>query len=433
MTTLSQCIACAWEIENHTRVDETLSNVSWGVRIGVTEASIRRHRMNHGDYEPGLDDEDDVEAALNSAKAEVGPEGGSFEDVRTREPLNDWAPIFEQFDLDPEKFEIIDDTVRMSTWQQSKRLENGERDVVKLFSYRAQFRRISHEKEAEFTSVLERIRGFSFQPAEKAYAPESFILSPSDLQMGKVDMNGTSVDTIARALESFGKAAEFVREFRPAEVCIVDAGDPIENIFNTPVQLGTNDLSLDQQIELAHHVFLTGIEMLAPLVPSLRFAAVASNHGAVRIGPKQQAGHAHADYGLAIARMMKRALKLNPAAFGHVTVQVPEPHMESLAFTTSGADIGVVHGHPASGPDKIGDWWKGQALGNMPTANSRILIAGHWHSLRHYQAGDGRHVFVCPSSDNGSGWFTNLKGDSGKAGMLSFTTRDNEWDLLRVL
>jgi len=36
---------------------------------------------------------------------------------------------------------VVDDTVRMSKWQQSKRTESGDRDVVWLYSYRARFAR----------------------------------------------------------------------------------------------------------------------------------------------------------------------------------------------------------------------------------------------------------------------------------------------------
>lgn len=73
---------------------------------------------------------------------EVGADGGEFTDIRTSEPLTDWSGVFRQFNLDPELFEIVDDTVRMSSWQQSKRTDSGDRDVVTLYSYRARFRRL---------------------------------------------------------------------------------------------------------------------------------------------------------------------------------------------------------------------------------------------------------------------------------------------------
>ncbi|MGO2150809.1 MAG: hypothetical protein ACTH32_06365 [Microbacterium gubbeenense] len=372
-----------------------------------------------------------------SGNVTVDADGGEFSELQTAERITDWARIFEHFDLDPESFEIIDDTVRMSMWQQSARAASGDRDIVNLYSYRAAFRRIKHEEEAEFASIIERIKGaVAAEPRKVALRTDGAftqVVVPADLQAGKTDWLGGSEELTAQALASFQRAAEFAREHKPAEICILDPGDAIENMFNTPSQPATNDLSIDRQVELVLHIFLTGIEMLAPLAPIVRFAAVSSNHGAVRSSLKNQAADAHADYGLAIARMMRRALELNQEAFGHVTVQTPEPFMESLSLETSGTTIGLVHGHQASGPDKIGEWWKGQSLGGMPTADARILVAGHWHSTRYYQVGDSRHVFVSPSSDRGSSWFTNLKGDSSTSGMLMFTTRDGEWDHLRVI
>jgi len=380
------------------------------------------------------------EIAANEPKTEklgriedFNPElGGTFVDIPATETISDWSDVFRQFKLDPEAFEIVGDTVRMSSWQQSKRTEDGDRDTITLYSYRGSFRRRTTDPKV-FASILDRIKGFSFQPSEKARNPESLIVMPTDLQVGKVDWNGGSDETTEQALESFANVAEFAKEFRPAEICMVDAGDAIENIYSTSAQLGTNDRDLPAQVEIAHHIFLTGLEILSPHAPSVRYAAVSSNHGQQRLGPKSPAGDAHADYGLGIAKMIRRGLQLNPAAFRHVTVQTPEPYMESLYFETSGSHIGVVHGHQASGADKLGEWWKGQSHGNMPVSKARILLAGHWHSLRYYQSGDSRHVFVGPASDRGSSWFTNLRGESSQSGMLTFTTSNNAWDNLRVL
>jgi hypothetical protein len=277
------------------------------------------------------------------------------------------------------------------------------------------------------------VRSFTYIPTPVAFNAESAVIMPADLQIGKVDISGGSKESTEQALHSFHEFAAFVKEFRPQEICMVDAGDPIENIYNTGSQLGTNDLDLPHQIEAASHVFLEGIKLLAPLAPKLRYAAVTSNHGAHRLGPKAQGGDAHADYGIVIAKMIRNALTLNEASFGHVSVQIPEPYMESLYFQTSGSDIGVVHSHQAGNVDKIGTWWAGQTHGNMPVAKARILLAGHWHSLRVQQSGDGRWIMVGPSSDRGSAWFTNLRGEQSQSGMLSFTTVDNAWTNLKIL
>lgn len=280
---------------------------------------------------------------------------------------------------------------------------------------------------------LDRIRSFTYKPTKHTTRDESLVIVPTDLQLGKVDWNGGTDDTLAQVLTSFHRAAEIAQDERPAEIVIVDAGDIIENIYSTSSQLATNDIDLPRQVSKAMEVMLEGIKILAPHAPTIRYAAVSSNHGAHRLGPKAPAGDVHADYGIAIARILATSLRLNEAAFGHVTVQIPDPYMESLAFETSGTSIGVVHGHQAGNADKIGDWWKGQTHGRMPTADARILIAGHFHSLRVQQSGDARWIMVGPASDRGSSWFTNLKGEQSESGMLSFLTSGNTWRELRII
>lgn len=395
----------------------------WGV--GKSTVNDWRKKLEAKD---GLPTQEKVAAIKAEAEAlSFSQEGnnGRLSTGTLAEPLDDLSndDILRQFGRDPKKHKIVG-TLGERHWWMNEKWNHW---------YAFKTEKITDEAEADFRSVLDRIRNFTYIPAPKAANPETLVIVPADLQVGKVDWNGGTNETVAQALESFARIAEFAAEFKPAEICIVDAGDPIENIYNTSAQLGTNDRDLPAQLEVAHNIFLSGVEMLAPYAPKIHYAAVSSNHGAQRLGPKAPAGDAHADYGLGIARMIRRALKLNPAAFAHVTVQTPEPYMESLYFQTSGSDIGVVHGHQAGSADKIGEWWKGQSHGNMPVAKARILIAGHFHSLRYYQSGDSRHVFVGPASDRGSSWFTNLKGESSQSGMLTFTTANNEWDNLRVV
>lgn len=284
------------------------------------------------------------------------------------------------------------------------------------------------------TELIERITSFRAESSmSRRRLRKSLVVVPTDLQLGKTDWNGGTRDTLEQVLASFYKAADLARETKPAEIVMVDAGDVIENIYSTSSQLATNDTDLPHQVERAMHIMLTGIQLLAPLAPSFKYVAVSSNHGAHRIGQKAPAGDVHADYGIVIAKMLGRALELNPATFSHVQVITPDPYMESLAFETSGSTVGVVHGHQAGSAEKLGEWWKGQSHGHMPTADARILIAGHWHSLRVQQSGNARWILVGPASDRGSSWFTNARGESSESGMLAFFTADNTWSDLQIL
>ena len=82
----------------------------------------------------------------------VGPDGGEFQTGELTRPIqlaSDWHDILKGFGLDPDEFFVVDDTVRMSKWQQSKRTESGDRDVVWLYSYPVSYTHLrAHETDS---------------------------------------------------------------------------------------------------------------------------------------------------------------------------------------------------------------------------------------------------------------------------------------------
>lgn len=397
-----------------------LSNVAIASKVGCSEYTVRAARKRLG---IAASTATHAKADAGMGESETHRPDGSSDYVLTGERAwgyNDFCEFIRSKGQDPDEVTF--------TWGVTTNPSGGFWN--KLNNVRPK----SAGAQIDVAAIEQRCR--DYRPAitlKGEAAPKSLIVVPTDLQLGKVDWNGGAQDTLDQVLQSFTKAAQLAITERPQEIVIVDAGDVIENIYSTSSQLGTNDLDLPHQVEAAMHIMLTGIEMLAPLSPSLKYVAVSSNHGAHRIGPKSPAGDVHADYGIVVAKMLGRALKLNPAAYGHVEVITPDPYMESVAFTTSSSRIGVVHGHQAGSADKLGEWWKGQSHGNMPTGEARILIAGHWHSLRVQQSGDARWILVGPASDRGSSWFTNTRGEQSQSGMLTFLTCDNTWEQLQIL
>ena len=399
-----------------------MSNVQIGNQVGCSEHTVRmaRKRLDAGvsKANPGPKTE-----PTNVGESETHRPDGSSDYVLTSERAwgyEDFRGFIKSKGQDPDEVTF--------TWGVTTNPSGGYWN--KLNNVRPK----TNAQVIDVTAIEQRCRDYRPTITLKGEtSPKSLIIVATDFQLGKVDWNGGTADTLEQVLASFTRAAEQAVTERPQEIVIADAGDVIENIYSTSSQLGTNDLDLPHQVEAAMHVMLTGIEILAPLAPSLKYVAVSSNHGAHRIGPKSPAGDVHADYGLIVAKMIGRALALNPEAFGHVEVITPAPYMESVAFTTSGSHIGVVHGHQAGSADKLGDWWKGQSHGRMPTADARILISGHWHSLRVQQSGDARWILVGPASDRGSSWFTNSRGESSQSGMLTFLTSGNEWTDLKIV
>ena len=128
------------------------------------------------------------------ASVEVGQDGGEFQTGEMTAPISlatDWDAVLESFGLDPTVFYVVDDTVRMSRWQQSKRLENGERDLVWLYSYRAKFaRRIPVGQQADIDELCKTV--MKWKPAKPVTGGDgTFLVCLSDWQLGKGEGGGT--------------------------------------------------------------------------------------------------------------------------------------------------------------------------------------------------------------------------------------------------
>lgn len=287
--------------------------------------------------------------------------------------------------------------------------------------------------ESDIDELLANIE--TYKPKRTDWSKSSggaFIICPSDLQAGKGDYGLDHHDLTERVMQSWAKAEAFCREYQPSEILIAELGDSVENINSTSSQRGTNTLALTEQIRLARRLLLEGIKTLAPLSPKLTYAAVPSNHGSVRIGPKSPENHVLDDYGIEIAEQLRDVVK-HSTALSNVDVIVPELPHESLCLRVAGTAIGMSHGHLANSADGLSKFWQGQSHGRLPLSEADIALFGHFHSLRVQQSGDARWLMVSPASDNGSSWFTNKTGESSRSGMLTFTAQDGAWENLRIM
>lgn len=417
---IPSCKTCAWETENGT-IDLSQTVTEMSALVGVDRASIYRH-LAHKDVV--LEQPIQVAATYSWELGDKDFEGNS----PTREKpatSNDVENFLRERGLNPDEWDY---TFRFSEWEQSSKTAG----LTTLHAFRVAGKRKQVKNEQKWEQAyIDRIAAFKPVKIDSTASQESLVIVPTDFQIGKVDVDGGTFETIDSVMNSFHRIAEYAKQHKPREICIIEAGDIIENIYNVSSQLGTNDLGLPHQVALAYELMLTGIQLLAPLAPSIKYITVPSNHGTHRLGPKSPAGAVHDDWGVMLGHILKTSVKLSPG-LDHVEVIMPAPFIESVAFETSGSSIGVVHGHQASSPDRIGEWWAKQTHGNMPVAPARILVAGHWHSMRVQQSGDARWVFVGPTSDRGSSWYTNKTGEKSTTGMLGFKTNNNTWSDIQI-
>lgn len=291
---------------------------------------------------------------------------------------------------------------------------------------------------SEDTTAYEDLKGAFDKPAKlkKAGAKGvTRVINLADLQLGKVDFDLDHSDSLARVRASIAQIKAIVEVELPEEIILPELGDLIEGFSNTVAQAQTNSIDLTTQIRVSRRLLAEIINDFAPLCKKLHFVSIPSNHACVRngIGRGNSAATSHNDWGLEISHQLEDILK-DREGFEHVEFHRPPVGEESVVLRSevSNTTFGFVHGHQKNKPQMLGDWFQGQSHGRRNNMqNVDILLTGHFHSLNVYQSG-GRWVIVCPTSDNGSSWFTNLTGEHSVAGILSFTAADGMWSNLNI-
>jgi len=324
-------------------------------------------------------------------------------------------------------FEVADDTVRMSKWQSSKRLDNGDRDVIWLYSYKARFRRRTQPVLADSELDAMRKQVAKWKPTIRKQVlsdqiPSTFVVCLADLQLGKSAGGGVD-ETVKRVLKGFAATVERVIELRKMGrniegICVANMGDIIEGCQGQyESQLHTVELNMRQQLLLALDLFCKGIVTFAQLSEKVEVISLLSNHGEwQRRGGKSITGDSDNADGF-IADATQRILQDNPAT-SHIKWSIPHDEM-SVMSVLSGVAVAFTHGHKMTG--KPFEFLRGQSLrllyeeGKAPD----LWVSGHFHHLNITDFGAFTHL-QCPSNDGGSKYFTDTTGKWSTAGTLSF-------------
>jgi hypothetical protein len=373
---------------------------------------------------------EDVVGQSSKPFAEIGLDGGEISTGVLTAPLTDWTSILLSFGLDPNVFEVSDDKVRMSKWQSSKRLENGNRDLVWLYSYKATFTRRKAPKitDSDVDEIRKSIRKFKTNSVKTSLeAPSTFVVLWSDWQLGK---SSTGVKgTTQRILNSFDKTAIRIKELQKAgrnieQIAFVNLGDPIECVSgHYASQNFSVELTMRQQLLLALDLYTLGINTLSPLVPKRKFISTLSNHGE---WTRNGSGKAQTTDSDSADGFLSDALQRIMDGYDLIDDwHIPHDEM-TTQVNLSGVECAFTHGHKITG--KEFEWLRGQTLRLLKDNGSepQLWFQGHKH---HFLATDfGPFTrFQAPSMDtdgehssNGSKWFTDMSGQwSSSPGTLT--------------
>ena len=259
----------------------------------------------------------------------------------------------------------------------------------------------------------------------------------ADPQAGKVASLGGTRELAERYAETLTLLEGHIKDLAkvgraPTEAAWLDGGDCVESFENVESQKQTNDLTFTQQVRVHRRLSMEGLRFLAARFPKITAATCGSNHARGRRGKDVMAGPGD-DWGLEVLSQVQDAFALNEESYGHVQFAYPPAYRDTVCVDVAGLPVGLAHGHQVNKPEMIHTWWKGQAFGNQPVTQARVLVTGHFHHLAAKEVGDGRLWVMAPTMDNGSDWYTMRSGEVSLPGMLVFSVTKDGWDDLRVL
>lgn len=402
---------------------ETMTSRQAAKHLGISKSGINDHRAGKCVCTP------DTEPALAAGRLELTSNGGSFTGIEVTEPIRgDWSAVFARFNLDPAEFVIADDTVRMSSWQSSKRTEDGDRDLVWLYSYSARFTRKQAESSVNLPALYAAAKSAS-KPSTPPYQERATVIVWADPQIGKTGSRGGTAELIERSTLIRKKLDALLDERSPSQILIADAGDGIEGFESGGNPMFTNDLSLSGQLDTYGTELFEYINLAHAHAP-VTVAGIPSNHAAWRCG-KQNLGRPSDDLGLFMHKQVARVTK---AADMNVSWVKPAEYDESVAVDFYGTKIGLVHGNQF-GPGQAVTWWQKQAFGAQAAASADVLVHGHYHSFsasvagRNPVSGRQRYCLGAPTLDNGSDWFRQTQGRDSDPGLMVFDVTEAGFDL----
>ena len=274
------------------------------------------------------------------------------------------------------------------------------------------------------------------EAAPRSFAPrpagdQTRVIALADFQIGKDDESGGTAQTLARSEAALAEVVSDLRESPVDQIILADVGDSTEGFESSPTAERTNDLQQTEQIRVWRRILWRWISALSELTADLVVVGVPSNHCRVRRG-KNALGPASDDWGIEVISQVSDIAKANPAAFGHVSFIVPLRHEEHVLVTLAGGQVlGVVHGHQKNSPAALPGWIK--ATGRRGLAQADITLAGHFHHMEIVAFGELQWLFICPTNDNGSSWFTPSSGERSEPGVLVVDIDARGWHSLAPL
>lgn len=346
---------------------------------------------------------------MGKGAAEIDPDGVTITNavIEGTGARTDFAHVLALFNLDPASFEVVDETVRCTTWQQSKRLEDGDRDTVQLYSYSFRARCITGSAS---TIPAETVNAWRKVLMRRAARPElitagdggTYVILVADPQLGK---KGTTeaVENWQRGVLAHVAAARRLGSAVDA-VHVAFMGDETENVANNyGNQPHTIELNLSRQLELDFDLRVWTIDQALTLRKPLSASSVVSNHGEfTRNGSKEPVTTQNDNSSTHVARQVAKLFDaLEPHTGRQIDWTIGDSH-PGVTLNLSGVKCYFTHGHIEKGrgtstETRTRSAFERQILGRTDELGDVDLwFAAHYHHA-YFNEFEGRTLFGCPA------------------------------------
>lgn len=336
------------------------------------------------------------------------------------EPEPSEVDLLSERGMDPLRWAVT--SVRYSEWEQSKRLENGDRDVITLHAKRVNIApRLGSTRVAD-TDLVELFKAKRSRARQRytggGGAPGVFVHAGGDYQLGKTDGDGVD-GTVNRFMDAldFGRTrlTQLRRDHAIATVVLPHLGDCIEGYVSQGGRnAGRTQYATSEQVDLLIHLLCEQVAHYAPLADKLVVPIIPGNHDEEARNPD---GLEHHSWSTFAAKQLRRTLRMAGTSYDHVRIVTPAAGELTLTLDLGGVPNGFGHGH-YHGPGKLHDWLNDQAGGMQLVGEARIMWEAHHHHLSVTQRNVRTGIQV-PALEGESRWWRHRKGEQSPPGMVT--------------
>lgn len=331
-----------------------------------------------------------------------------------------WDSTLQWMGFDPDHFEVVSETVRVSSWQSF----SGDQ----LHAVRANIRR-KPVGVPNVSELIERIH--SSDPTSKTSGGSGHrVIFLTDTHIGKGEVDGGGSELLVdRWRSGVTGALEDGHQVPWETVTIALGGDLIEGYESQGGKnIANSDLTLTDQVSVAQQLVLWSVKKALEVSKEVTVVTVPGNHGDVS---RVQGRPMRDSYDIQITRSVELACEA--AGLDNVSFLYPEESRPDISWTIGdigdgGARVTMVHGHTfKGGPHKGSEtWWTGQITNSRPSEHSSILLYGHFHTFSVKNWSQSRWTIGGSALETESTWFANSTGSRGRPGVTAFDIEDGE-------